>query len=129
MMKTTKRTMKEVKCLKMKINVRISKKRNILKDGGVSMLRKTITPELRINKKLKKSHQITQASERDQEMKEELHDIRMKILKKEFEIKENNLFAELEINTKRLKAATLETEMKELHKRIKEAKLKKLQKD
>lgn len=111
------------------VNRKTNKKRNILKDSGVNMLRRTLTPELRINKKLKKSQQMTQTSERDQEMKEELHEMRMKILKKELEIKENNFFAELEINTERLKAAKFESEMRQLHKQIKEAKLKNQQKD
>lgn len=68
-------------------------------------------------------------SKRDREMKEELHEIRIKILKKELEIKENQFFAELEINTERLKAAKAESKMRILQKQIKEAKLEKLQND
>lgn len=107
------------------------RKRNITKETGVSMLRKTITPELRTDKRLKKiHHQIPhETSERDQEMKEELHEIRMKILKKELQMKENQFSVELEINTERLKTAKVENEMRILQKQIKEAKLEKLHKD
>lgn len=106
------------------------RKRNITKETGVSMLRKTITPELRTDKRKKVQQQIPhETSERDQEMKKELHEIRMKILKKELEIKENQFFAELEINTERLKAAEAESEMRILQKQIKGVKLEKLQND
>jgi len=62
-------------------------------------------------------------------MKEEVHKIRMKILKKELELKENQFFAELEINAERLKAVKVENEIRILQKKIKEAKLEKLLKD
>lgn len=55
------------------------------------MLRKIITPEPRTDKR-KKVHQQQiprETLKRDQEMKEELYEIRMKILEKELEIKEN----------------------------------------
>ncbi|KAM0734553.1 hypothetical protein ACS0PU_011372 [Formica fusca] len=108
-------------------NRRCKKKRNTTggittKKTGVSILRKTIAPELRTNKRLKKMH-------RDQDMKEELHETRMKILKKELEIKENQFFADLELNEERLKAATVEKEVRVLQKQIKEAELKILLKD
>ncbi|XP_070160053.1 myb/SANT-like DNA-binding domain-containing protein 3 [Polyergus mexicanus] len=101
------------------------------KETGVSILRKIIAPELRTNKRLKKMHQQIphETSDRDQDMKEELHEIRMKILKKELEIKESQFFADLELNEKRLKAATVENEIRVLQKQIKEAELKILLKD
>ncbi|XP_018303522.1 myb/SANT-like DNA-binding domain-containing protein 4 [Mycetomoellerius zeteki] len=98
-------------------------------ETGVSMLKKKITPELRTGKRLKKLHQplgMHETSGRDREMKEELHQLRINILKKELEIKEKQFFAEIEINTERLKTAKVEGEMRVLQKQIKEAKLKKL---
>lgn len=75
-------------------------------------------------------HQIPyETSERDREMKEKLHQVRLKILKKELEIKENQFFAEIEINTERLKAAKAENEMRVLQKQLKKAELEKLYKD
>lgn len=109
---------------------RTKRKRNTTKETGVSVLRKIITPELRTDKKKKVQQQIPhKTSERDREMKEELHEIRIKILRKELEIKENQFFTELEINTERLKAAKAESEMRILQKQIKGAKLEKLQND
>lgn len=64
-----------------------------------------------------------ETSERDRDMKEEIHETRMKILKKELEIKENQFFAELEINAERLKLVKVENDIKILQKQIKEAKL------
>lgn len=93
-------------------------------------MRKTIAPELRTNKKLKKMQVIPhETSERDQDMKEEVHETRIKILKKELEIKENQLFAELEINAERVKVIKAEKEIKVLQKQIEEIKLEKLLKD
>ena len=114
---------KENKC-------RTLKKKYIAKDSGASLLRQTITPELRVPKKYKKTHQeISPISEREQFMKEELHEMRIKLLKKELEIKENQYFAELEVNTERLKAAKTESDIKLLQKQKEETELRKLQGD
>jgi len=95
------------------------------------VLRKKITPELHTDKRSKKVHQQIpyETSEQNREMKEELHQVRMKILKKELETKENQFFAEIEINTERLKAVKAENEIRVLQKQLKEAKLEKLYKD
>lgn len=79
----------------------------------VFLLRKKVTPELRIDKIFRKVHHKIphETSERDREMKEKLHQIRMTILKKRTgEI--NNFFAEREINAERLKIAKIENEMR-----------------
>jgi len=49
--------------------------------------------------------------------------------KKKLELKENQFFAELEINVERLKAVKVENEVRVLQKQIKEAKLEKLLRD
>lgn len=113
-----------------KSNKGLKRKKNFTKNTGVSILRKTIAPELRTNKKFKKMQVIPyEIPERDQDMKKEVHETRMKILKKELEIKENQLFAELEINTERVNVIKAEKEIKVLQKQIEEIKLKKLLKD
>ncbi|XP_071634240.1 uncharacterized protein [Temnothorax longispinosus] len=108
-----------------------TKRKTITNEIDVGMLRKKITPELRTNKRLKKIHQQIshETSERDREMKKELHEIRMNILKKELEIKENQFFVEREINTERLKAAKVESETRVLLRQIMEAELDKLYTD
>ncbi|XP_039310342.1 uncharacterized protein LOC105201294 [Solenopsis invicta] len=101
-------------------------KKAITYETDVSVLKKKITPELRTVKKLKKIHQQISHESSKREMKEELQEIRKKILKKELEIKENQFFAELEINAERLKTTKVESEMRLLQKQIKAAKLKKI---
>ena len=79
---------------------------------------------------MERTHQeISPISEREQFMKEELHKMRIKILKKELEIKENQYFAELEVNTERLKATKTKSNIKLLQKQKEETELRKLQKD
>lgn len=95
------------------------------------MLKKRITPELRTQKGLNKTHKQVpyEPSTREKEMKEELHEIRMKLLKKELEMKENQFFAELEINTEKLKVTQVDYEIKLVQKQIEEIKLQNLRKD
>lgn len=109
--------------------------KKVIKETGVSILRKRTTPELRTNKRLKQTHKFTEYGnverdvERDRQMKEELHALRIKILKMELQIKESQAFADLEINTEKLKAIKAETEMRIVQKQVQDAKLNKLRED
>jgi len=110
-------------------NREYKKKRNT-KKMGVSILKKTIAPELRTNKKLKKMHEVINAWHFRTRLRHKGRNSQNKnILKKELEFKENQFFAEFEINAERLKAVKVENEIRVLQKQIKEAKLEKLLKD